>query len=158
MINTLKTVKEFKDYLMWETTTNNNEMLAMIIKYIDLLEQPLKLGMFVPCDDSEEVLHKPKECDKLHYETESCNCDLEYIKKFQQAKKRVLFAGFELCGGRAVENKELGLLIMLDSMQFMIESHSGYGGGDLFGENIESLSKIGVEIKLTDNFKKLITG
>lgn len=60
-------------------------------EYAKFLKQPLTLGMFMPCDDNNNVLEEPK-CIK---ECESCDCMYEY-DIYQQAKERVIFDGFEV--------------------------------------------------------------
>ena len=61
--------------------------------YDALLKQPLKLEMFVPCDDSGNVLEEP-----TNYEKRLSNMMTEYndeVYTYNQAKERVLFKGFE---------------------------------------------------------------
>lgn len=60
------------------------EIVEKIFNYANFLKQPLKLGMFVPCDENDVPLDEPK--------------DYEHnVKKreYQQAKERVIFEGFE---------------------------------------------------------------
>ena len=54
--------------------------------YANFLKQPLTLSMFVPCDDDGNVLSNPKD-STLQYQ--------KRIDKYQQAKERVVFEGFE---------------------------------------------------------------
>ena len=61
--------------------------------YDALLKQPLKLGFFVPCDDSGNVLEEP-----TNYEKRLSNMMTEYndeVYTYNQAKEKVLFEGFE---------------------------------------------------------------
>lgn len=65
--------------------------------YDDFLEQPLTLGMFVPCDSQGNVLEEPKKCqyafgDQMVSEKQ-WNRDCQ---QYQQAKDRVLFEGFKV--------------------------------------------------------------
>ena len=61
------------------------------------LKQPLELCMFVPCDEDGNVLEKLS-----HEKFKDSNWViwakdyLEYEKKYQQAKERVLFDGFKI--------------------------------------------------------------
>ncbi|MDM1299943.1 hypothetical protein HXZ94_15720 [Empedobacter falsenii] len=76
--------------------------------YDHFIEQPLKLGMLVPCDEEDNVLEEPtmekygyyfsnhqeKQSGWMYEEGED-----EYYKlleKYQQAKERVLFEGFSV--------------------------------------------------------------
>jgi hypothetical protein len=65
-----------------------------IIKYSKFLKQPLKLGMFVPCDLEGNVLKPYQSRCELN-----CSCGEEAVKdckedrynEYQEAKDRVLF-------------------------------------------------------------------
>lgn len=61
--------------------------LAKIYNYCTFLEQPLKLEMFVPCDENGNVLEQCKEI---------CSCECDKTKDFRNAKDRVLFEGIDL--------------------------------------------------------------
>lgn len=58
-----------------------------VINYANFLKQPLKLEMFVPCNESENVL-KPCGCS-----SDKGTCKKEY--DYQKAKEKVLFEGFK---------------------------------------------------------------
>lgn len=88
--------KEFKiplDYYQWYNKIRDN--------YDEFLKQSLNIGMLVPCDDEGRVLEHPiyttnhsdecycKECEE---ETKRFS-DLQ--EKYEKAKEKVLFEGFE---------------------------------------------------------------
>ena len=54
--------------------------------YANFLNQPLALGMFVPCDEEGNMLEKPE-----------CTCDVNKktckLNEYQEAKEKVLFKG-----------------------------------------------------------------
>jgi len=78
--------KNFKtrlEYLDWYEKSRNN--------YDLFLEQPLKLEMFVPCDEDGNILEEP-----LAYNFKSVQLFTNYNIKYQKAKEKVLFEGFEL--------------------------------------------------------------
>lgn len=70
-----------------------------VFYYSDFLKQPLKLEMFVPCDEYENVLECPIDiyykpdfgCQKYPQE-----CYEEDLMKYEQAKEKVLFEDCEL--------------------------------------------------------------
>lgn len=62
--------------------------LRSIKKYANFLKQPLKLEMFVPCDDNGNILKLPDVC--------ICADECSLCKKYKQAKEKVLFKGFDL--------------------------------------------------------------
>ena len=61
-----------------------------VVKYAKFLKEPLTFGMFVPCDENNEPIIA------RHYQYFDNEFEhSEYLKKFEQAKERVLFEGFE---------------------------------------------------------------
>ena len=61
------------------------EKLDKIRNYANFLKQPLELWMFVPCDENDKIMIEPNDY----------MADKGYFKKYQQAKERCLFKGFE---------------------------------------------------------------
>lgn len=59
-----------------------------IFDYANFLKQPLKLEMFVTCDDNGNILKLPDVC--------ICADECSLCKKYKQAKQKVLFEGFDL--------------------------------------------------------------
>lgn len=95
MIDKLITVKEFKDVL--DIDSNNVYNYDYLSRYIDLLEQPLKLEMFVPCLDG-VPLEKPKIWYNEHAltmlnesEREVARVFNDNVRRYQQAEEKVLF-------------------------------------------------------------------
>ena len=73
----------------------NNKCQAFdkIINYANFLKQPLKLEMFVPCDEEGDILEEP-----TNYEKRLLNMMTEYndeVYTYYQAKVKVLFEGIE---------------------------------------------------------------
>ena len=65
-----------------------------LVNYAKFIKQPLKLEMFVPCDEDGEILDEPRD-----YEQRLPNMMTEYndeIYRYKQAKEKVLFEGFEV--------------------------------------------------------------
>lgn len=83
--------------------------LYNLAQYAHFLKQPLKLGMFVPCDEDDNVLEEPVYSEPTS-ENEIGNLD-ELIYQFNLAKDRVLFDGF------TVENG----IIFLSNKQILIQ-------------------------------------
>ena len=68
--------------------------LDYIHNYAKFLKQPLKLEMFVPCDEEGDILEEP-----TNYKKRLLNMMTEYndeVYTYYQAKAKVLFEGFEL--------------------------------------------------------------
>ena len=69
------------------------EVFNSLEKYATFLRQPLKLEMFVPCDEEGNVLEEP-----TNYEKRLLNMMTEYndeVYTYNQAKEKVLFEGFK---------------------------------------------------------------
>ena len=64
-----------------------------LVNYAKFLKQPLKLEMFVPCDEEGDILEEP-----TNYEKRLLNMMTEYndeVYTYYQAKVKVLFEGIE---------------------------------------------------------------
>ena len=64
-----------------------------LVNYAKFLKQPLKLEMFVPCDEEGDILEEPTD-----YEKRLLNMMTEYndeVYTYYQAKVKVLFEGIE---------------------------------------------------------------
>ena len=59
-----------------------------LVNYAKFLKQPLKLGMFVPCDEDGNILEKPSAESYIILET--CEYSKEWID-YKKAKEKVLF-------------------------------------------------------------------
>ena len=83
-----------------ETYVNHlrKPLFEKIVNYAKFLKQPLKLEMFVPCDEEGNVLEEPKRWkDYLQYpDSFDGNKEWDELYDYQQAKEKVLFEGFEL--------------------------------------------------------------
>ncbi len=82
----------------------DDDFIISVTNYANFLKQPLKLEMFVPCDDEGNVLEEPY-LKSWHNDNCYCKrCEDEIISynylmaKFEQAKEKVLFEGFEWDG------------------------------------------------------------
>lgn len=94
------------DFVLHESFGVGNEIINKGIfynkcsNYANFLKQPLKLEMFVPCDDNGSVLEHPiyttnhsDECYCKGCEEETKRCsDLQ--NQYQKAKEKVFFEGF----------------------------------------------------------------
>lgn len=119
--------------ISWEQTENR---LNKIYQYSLFLKQPLTLGMFVPCDESGNVLNDPGLIPS--YE----------LEQYRKAKEKVLF---EFDGGLTLlRNRE---------WFFIIEDKNGVYYRILKNKTkskIESVFKFSVDIKLTESAIKQI--
>jgi hypothetical protein len=73
--------------------------INQINNYANFLKQPIKLEMFVPCDDDGNAIKLPNAC--------ICTDLCRLCKKYQQAKEKVLFEG--------LNNKEIFYYLKIQS-------------------------------------------
>jgi hypothetical protein len=77
---------------VWEYAgLTDTEKLNALARHANFLKQPLKLEMFVPCDEEGNILEEP-----LAYNFKSVELFTNYNIKYQKAKEKVLFEEFEL--------------------------------------------------------------
>ena len=73
------------------------EMYFKIKKYANFLKQPLQLGFFVPTDLEDNILPEPQmRPERNSFDEEDVDYDAQELYEYIEAKKRVLFKGFEL--------------------------------------------------------------
>ena len=77
---------------------DKNKSLELIFNYAKFLKQPLKLEMFVPCDDEGNVLEEPDRNNQYCIGTSEENSMIYYnhLGKYEDAKEKVLFEGYKL--------------------------------------------------------------
>ena len=116
------------------------EVFNSLEKYAKFLKQPLKLEMFVPCDEDGNVLEEPK-IEEEYVDEHTTQIFAQYQYDLDKAKEKVLFEGFEIT----------------DETEFLI---SKYGFSLYFNQiedfNIEHLLTWSNEIQLTENAIKQI--
>ena len=70
--------------------------LRLIENYAKFLKQPLKLEMFVPCDENGNVLEEPQmRPERNSFDEEDMDYDAQELYDYIKAKEKVLFEGFE---------------------------------------------------------------
>lgn len=77
-----------------EKTPNFNIMANKTYNYANFLKQPLKLWMFIPCDEDNNILKLPLDCSCYGYIEDCTGCEFTDIT-YQEAKERCLFEGFK---------------------------------------------------------------
>ena len=69
--------------------------LRIIENYAKFLKQPLKIEMFVPCDDEGIVLEEPK-IEEEYVDEHTTQIFAQYQYDLDKAKEKVLFEGFKI--------------------------------------------------------------
>src|SRR5690606_26974580 len=87
-----------QDKLVRRKLINPYQFTMIITDYASFLKQPLKLEMFVPCDDDGNVLEEPCSIgvgNEFYYE--------RVLDQYEQSKEKVLFEGFHSIGDKEIE-------------------------------------------------------
>ena len=116
-----------------------------LVNYANFLKQPLKLEMFVPCDEDGDILEEP-----TNYEKRLLNMMTEYndeVYIYYQAKEKVLFEGFKVI-------KQDNITITIEYDHFQLDYNKVL---NVFANHrtIEDLAKYNL-IELTENAIKQI--
>ena len=86
-----------KDFGKTLNNKNDRDYRFFRDNYDNFLEQPLKLEMFVPCDDNGNVLEDIIGHGMIHNYSEK-------LKQYEQAKDKVLFDGFDIYSNGDLHN------------------------------------------------------
>ena len=98
------------------------EKYRQIFKYANFLNQPLKLEMFVPCDEDGNIIQEPK---KENYTDSTGFVNNAYFietNDCQKAKEKVIFEGFVA----KITNKELEIKSNNNTLYFDVERNQFY--------------------------------
>ena len=89
------------DFVLRETNspTTLAESFQRCVTYANFLKQPLKLEMFVPCDEDGNTLQEPeefKEWIKSDHYFNASESVTHQCRMYKKALEKVLFKGFDL--------------------------------------------------------------
>jgi hypothetical protein len=122
-----------------------------IFNYANSINQPLKKGMFVPCDEDDEILYPEYAGGKeVIYDSMVHDFVMDKVLEYQEAKEKVIFKGFEA-------SKEKGVIKItnkIETFYFDIQKNKLYYKEIVYWKPvyiIEDLIKVNIE--LTENFK-----
>jgi len=148
----MKKLISMTDYVLDLADSNNVEhylKLGKLIEYAEFLTQPLKLEMFVPCDEDGNVLEEPRgyEIFKEGIKEGGTVVWAVQCKEYQQALKKVLFKGFkssdEYLNAHCVSHKNIGQITFLKKVD-AIHPDDKY-------QTIQDL--VHLDLELTENCK-----
>lgn len=79
-------------------------------KYAEFLKQPLKFGMFIPCDQEGDILNEPQ---FENYQEGQYHLFKDDKINYEKAKEKVLFEGWQYLREDIVYNHSLGIQIYI---------------------------------------------
>lgn len=136
-----------------------NTYYDKVYAYANFLKQPLKLEMFVPCDEDENVLEEPKnflvdfenEFNSVH-RNKVCLAWYNECKQYQKATKKVLFEGFK------IYDYKLNVFFYLGKRKTLSydKKRKDFITIGFLPETIEDLLSFSKEIELTESAIKQI--
>ena len=128
----LEQIKNFNAVVYDDLETASINLIERIENYANFQKQPLKLEMFVPCDEDGNVLEEPK-IEEEYVDEHTTQIFAQYQYDLDKAKEKVLF--------------ELNSPVAVETMNYHISRN----------RNIEYLANFG-SIKLTQNSLNSIFG
>lgn len=97
---------------------SNTDKLEAIENYADFLNQDLKLGMFVPCDQNGNALPEPQiRAERNSFDEEDIDYDVQELYEYIEAKKKVFFTGSEVLEEK--DGNETHYYLILSGMAIM---------------------------------------
>ena len=89
-------LKSMTDFVLEqiEVKQSTSEFKESVKNYAKFLNQPLKLEMFVPCDEDGYILEEP-EVDKEEIYENITQIFAQYQYELDKAKENIIFEGFE---------------------------------------------------------------
>ena len=150
-------IRKYKDELVHsgENWRDFLEKYARITKsYADFLKQPLKLEMFVPCDENGNVLEDPKRWNDYLQFPDSFDGNKEWgeLYNYELAKERVLFNGFvfEESQKEALKNNtQLSVSIYTENSFYITHRLNGKWHTWFGLKTVEDLIKCKIELSKT---------
>ena len=132
---------------------NHKEALKQIFSYAELLKQPLKLEMFVPCDEDGNVLEEPK-IEEEYVDEHTTQIFAQYQYDLDKAKEKVLFEGFK------IYDYKLNVFFYLGRRKTLSydKKRKDFITLGLLPETVEDLINISSQIKLSQTALNSIFG
>ena len=134
----------------WE---NKCQAFDKIINYAKFVKQPLKLEMFVPCDEDGNVLEEPK-IEEEYVDEHTTQIFAQYQYDLDKAKEKVLFEGFK------IYDYKLNIFFYLGRRKTLSydKKRKDFITIGLLPETVEDLINISSQIKLSQTALNSIFG
>ena len=135
-----------------ENYPSHEKALCWIYNYAKFLKQPLKLEMFVPCDDEGNILEEPKIEEDVDEHTTQIFAQYQY--DLDKSKEKVLFEGFK------IYDYKLNVFFYLGRRKKLSydKKRKDFITIGLLPETVEDLINISPQIKLSQTALNAIFG
>ena len=136
-----------------ENYPSHEKALSWIYNYATFLKQPLKLEMFVPCDDEGDILEEPK-IEEEYVDEHTTQIFAQYQYDLDKAKEKVLFEGFK------IYDYKLNVFFYLGRRKTLSydKKRKDFITIGLLPETVEDLINISSQIKLSQTALNSIFG
>ena len=136
-----------------ENYPSHENALSWIYNYATFLKLPLKLEMFVPCDEDGNVLEEPK-IEEEYVDEHTTQIFAQYQYDLDKAKEKVLFEGFK------IYNYKLNVFFYLGRRKTLSydKKRKDFITIGLLPETVEDLINISSQIKLSQTALNSIFG
>ena len=136
-----------------ENYPSHENALSWIYNYATFLKKPLKLEMFVPCDDEGNILEEPK-IEEEDIDEHTTQIFAQYQYDLDKAKEKVLFEGFK------TYDYKLNVFFYLGRRKTLSydKKRKDFITIGLLPETVEDLINISSQIKLSQTALNAIFG
>ena len=136
-----------------ENYPSHENALSWIYNYATFLKLPLKLEMFVPCDEDGNVLEEPK-IEEEYVDEHTTQIFAQYQYDLDKAKEKVLFEGFK------IYDYKLNVFFYLGRRKTLSydKKRKDFITIGLLPETVEDLINISSQIKLSQTALNSIFG
>ena len=136
-----------------ENYPTHEKALSWIYNYATFLKKPLKLEMFVPCDDEGNILEEPK-IEEEDIDEHTTQIFAQYQYDFDKSKEKVLFEGFK------IYDYKLNVFFYLGRRKKLSydKKRKDFITIGLLPETVEDLINISSQIKLSQTALNAIFG
>ena len=136
-----------------ENYPSHKNALSWIYNYATFLKLPLKLEMFVPCDEDRNVLEEPK-IEEEYVDEHTTQIFAQYQYDLDKAKEKVLFEGFK------IYDYKLNVFFYLGRRKTLSydKKRKDFITIGLLPETVEDLINISSQIKLSQTALNSIFG
>ena len=149
----LEQTKNFNAVVYDDLETASINLIERIENYANFLKQPLKLEMFVPCDEDGNVLEEPK-IEEEYVDEHTTQIFAQYQYDLDKAKEKVLFEGFK------IYDYKLNVFFYLGRRKTLSydKKRKDFITIGLLPETVEDLINISSQIKLSQTALNSIFG
>jgi hypothetical protein len=138
------------DFVLNNKNKYYNDFYREVNYYANFLKQPLKLEMFVPCNEDGEILNPEYVGGKeVIYDSSVQDAMMDKVLEYQKAKEKVLFEGFEWKKSNFSQKPMFFLIYKQVYFLYNVEDRKFENDVDEFMETIEDLVRYNLDLAVS---------